>query len=298
MQLQRLPGLTQREQDPSARSFIDEDFLAALQGSAVARMALESWSVQDARLWLSGLSARGVAMAAHVVREAGGDATTLVGAAIRGVSADSRGAFCAQFVADLIATAVTLAKEPGYLDCHGLHFEGVSLEVLDLEETVVENLVIDGGVIQEVIIGSAGLKESLTFKDCLIRKIGGVASPDGLPPEQFQRCTIEEYDDMGTNTAVVHSDLAPGLKALLTVLRKLYLQAGGGRRIGGLKRGLPSGPVLDSVDRVVAILESEGLVSVSGEVVHPVRRWTSRVHQIVAAPNLSTDRIVQRARDL
>jgi hypothetical protein len=298
MQLQRLPGLTQREQDPGARSFIDEDLLAALQGSAVARMALESGSNLGGRLWLSGLSTKGVAMAAHLVREAGGDASTVVGAARRGRTSDGQSAYSAQMVADLIAVALTMAKESGSLDCHGVLLEEVSLEVMDFEETVVENLAISGAVIDEVIVGSAGLKDSLKFRDCMIRKLGGIASSDGLPPEQFQRCTIEEYDDMATNAAVVHSTLPPGLKALLTVLRKLYLQPGGGRKIGGLKRGLPSGPVLDAVDGVVSVLESEGLVAVSGEVVQPVRRWTGRIRQIIAAPSLSSDRVVERVRDL
>jgi hypothetical protein len=88
------------------------------------------------------------------------------------------------------------------------------------------------------------------------------------------------------------------MKALMTILRKLYLQAGGGRQLLALRRGLPSGPVLDKVDAVVRALESEGIVVVSNGVVHPIRRYMGRVHGILAAGMLSADPLVARVRAL
>ena len=103
---------------------------------------------------------------------------------------------------------------------------------------------------------------------------------------------------MSTNSAVLKLSLAPPLKALITILRKLYVQAGGGRRITALKRGVPPGPILDSVDEVLRILESEGMIGEFGGVIQPVRREAGRAHAILASGNLSQDRIVTRVKAL
>jgi hypothetical protein len=65
-----------------------------------------------------------------------------------------------------------------------------------------------------------------------------------------------------------------------------------------LKRGLPGGPILDAVDPVLEILESEGVVAVSDEIAHPIRRQTSRVHKILAAGALASDPIIDRVREI
>lgn len=296
MQLQRLPGLTQREQDPSARSFIDEDLLAALQGSAIARVILEGWAASGLQGWLSGLSPKAVSMAAHVVREAGGDASSVVSACLLALNQAKRGSHNEQLAADLVSVALALTADGATVDFQGIHVDGASLHVVDLEEANATNLTIESSIVQHVILGGVD-RVHVVFRDCLIERVSGVASADGLPTN-FQKCTVECFDEMATNAAVVDSTLEPGVKALVTVLRKLYLQSGAGRKMGALRRGLPNGRVLDAVPNVVALLQSAGLVVVSGEVVNPIRRSAARVHQIVAAPSLSEDPIVEEARRL
>jgi hypothetical protein len=89
----------------------------------------------------------------------------------------------------------------------------------------------------------------------------------------------------------------PSIKALMTVLRKLYLQAGGGRKLDALKRGMPGGgPVQLSIMPVLHELEAEGMVSISNSVAHPIRRYTARARQILMEGNLSRDPIVERLR--
>jgi hypothetical protein len=76
------------------------------------------------------------------------------------------------------------------------------------------------------------------------------------------------------------------------------MQSGSGRKTGALKRGLPQGKVLESVDDVLRILETEGLVSVGNEFVHPVRRQTQRVRRILDSPSLSSDPVVAKVIQL
>jgi hypothetical protein len=88
------------------------------------------------------------------------------------------------------------------------------------------------------------------------------------------------------------------MKALITILRKLYLQAGAGRQIGALKRGISHKGVLESIADIIRILESESIIAVTSDAIHPIRRQTQRVHQILNAPNLSTDPIVEKVKQL
>jgi hypothetical protein len=197
-----------------------------------------------------------------------------------------------------VAIAFEVAREEGYLDCRGITLEGVALGILDLEEMKVDNLTIRDCMIEEVILGERGIGAAIEIRQSVIQRVSGVASEAGLPSRIFDGCEVETFDDLSTNAAVIRSDLPPPVKALVTVLRKLYMQAGGGRQLGALKRGIPSGSVLEAIDEVVQILASEGVVSVYGNVAHPVRRHTARVRTILDSPHLSADPIVARVRKL
>jgi hypothetical protein len=114
----------------------------------------------------------------------------------------------------------------------------------------------------------------------------------------FVGCSVTAFDDTSTNAALLRLNLPPSMKALMTVLRKLYMQAGGGRKLNALTRGLPSGAVTDAVAPILDALEAEGLVHVAGEVAHPVRRQSARVQRILAAGGLSDDPLVVRIGSL
>jgi hypothetical protein len=120
MQLQRLPGLTEREQDPGARSFIDEEMLAALQGSAIARSVFGDIRGLSNKVWLSELGAKGIAMASYLIGKNGADPSTVVAAAMRGSRTDGRLSYEQQAAADSIMVAIEMARESGRIDCAGV----------------------------------------------------------------------------------------------------------------------------------------------------------------------------------
>jgi hypothetical protein len=217
MQLQRLPGLTEREQDPGTRSFVDEDMLAALKGSAVAHLILGGIKSVGNKTWLSELSPKGVAMASFVLRANGADVSAATTAARRFLRPDTGIAYELQLGADCIAVAMEMARDAGRLDCGGLVLEA-SLDVVDLEDLTVNNLQLHGGTVHEVVLGAGAADSTIIFRDCFIGRVSGVSSDLGLPAGMFVDCTINEYDDMSTNTAVIKSNLAPSLKALITML--------------------------------------------------------------------------------
>jgi hypothetical protein len=198
-----------------------------------------------------------------------------------------------QVGADCLGTAFCLAAEGGELDCHGLVLTGIYLGALPLEGLSVRDLQLKNCLIDDVTLDEVGLTSTITISDSDIQHCGGIADQAGLPSTIFRDCTVETFDDHSTNAAIVRSNLSAGKKALLTVLRKLYLQAGGGRKLNALRRGLPAGQIADAVDGVIRVLESEGLAVVDKGIVHPVRRHASRVRAILAAGGLSADPVVQ-----
>ena len=190
MQLQRLPGLTPREQDPTVRSFVDSDMLAALQGGAVARAIMANSGAIADRSWSSGLTRDGVRMAAHVLRESGYTAMTVVATAKR-LSRQVGTEAVDQLVADCSAIALELSEERELIDCQGLEVRGGHLDVVDLEERAIARLTIRDAIIDTVHVGSAVRESSVVFDECLIAKVTGVPSKEGLPAEMFKACEFD-----------------------------------------------------------------------------------------------------------
>lgn len=297
-QLQRLPGLTERGQEPGARSFIDEDLLAALQGGAIARALLGELRGIGGKGWLSPISQKAMAMASYILKCKGADHTTVLASGRRVALGDTTSLPEKQIEADSLMIAVEMARDEEQIDCRGVHLTEVQIGHFDIEEVRINNLTLQDCVIDQVILGPIGANSSLRFSDCLINKLSGVASEQGLPKGMFINCSFESFDNLSNTAAVMRSSLPPSLKALASVLRKLYLQAGGGRRLTAFKKGVPSGPVMDAIDDVLRILENENLITINGTVAHPIRKQAARVLKILEAPNLSSDPIVVRVKEL
>lgn len=290
MQLQRLPGLTPRDQDPTARSFIDADMLAALQGSAVARFILENNPNSPLQGWRYGLPPGGVAVASHVLRSAGATPGTVI-ARTKNLLA-SRLTNQDQMIGDCVMIALELAREEGKIDFQNITLESAVLEIIDLEEIKISGLELRKCLITNLYLGPESDQSGLLFAGCLISKVAGVPSATGLPQKLFVDCSFDEFDDASTNAAVLRLSLSPSMKALATILRKLYVQAGAGRQRRALDRGLP-GPVQAAVEPVLEVLKSHGIVYSSRGVVHPIRRQAGRIKRILSELTLSKDPIVK-----
>jgi hypothetical protein len=191
-----------------------------------------------------------------------------------------------------------MAKEDTLVNCLDMVLQGAEIERIDLEEYAVRGLELRDCNIGEVTLGGHVDGSVLALRGCFITKVNGVASRDALPGRIFQEgCEVRQFDNLSTNNAIVRSDLPPRVKALVTILRKLYLQSGSGRKLAAFYRGIPQGPVSNAVEEVLRHLEREGLVSVFNKIAHPVRKQTDRVHRILRAPALSDDPLVSRLRN-
>ena len=297
-QLQRLPGLTQRDQEAGSRSFVDSDMLAALQGGALSRFISGQYKNVGAAP-LAPISQKAIEVASHLIRRDGGTSSTPLSIAER-LTNETTAAANAQLAADCFCVAMAMARdEDRPLDCHGCAIDSSSIQTIDFEEQDLRNVHFTNCLIGEVIVGPRAIESGTVFSSCIIGKVRGVAEEAGLPKAIFQdSCEVQEYDSMGTNNAVLNSDLAPQIKALLTILRKLYRQAGAGRKISALSRGITSSEVLSCIPAVLSLLEKHGFVRIFNQVVHPVRKKADRVEAIMNAPSLSSDEVLVAAKEI
>ena len=298
-QLQRLPGLTQRDKDPGARSFVDEDMLAALQGSAFYRLVADSFKSTHTSP-IAELSTRAIEMAAYLLQQDGYSTSTLV-AVVLGLARQKNPIVgINQILADMVMviSLVAATENVESVDFDGLQIDSGIFGKINLEEVELSGLFLKECIVSEVLIQSNMVNNIVIFNSCLIQKVGGVAQEAGLPKDIFLKCMVEHYDHMSTTNAVLQLNLAPQMKALITILRKLFKQAGGGRQINALHRGITQRQVTDYIDKIVALLENEGVVFVTNNVVHPIRKQTGRVDKILVAPSLSMDSIVSSVRSL
>ncbi len=298
-QLQRLPGLTQRDQDPGERSFVDEDMLAALQGSAFHKIIVGNFKSYNTKP-IAPLSQKAIGMAAYLLRQTGYQVSTLVSMAKGMIRQKQSHDEFGQILSDILSVALNMAnlENVQIVDFNGIEISEAILGKLNLEDVAIKGLSFRNCIISEIIIGPEAIKNDVLFQDCLINQIGGVANKNGLPESIFLGCEVEHFDQMGTTNAVLQLNLPAQLKALITILRKLYKQAGGGRQMNALFRGITHREVSDYIERVIEVLENEGFVFRTGDVVHPVRKETNRVERILVAPSLSTDPVVTNVLSL
>lgn len=294
-QLQRLPGLTQRDQDPGARSFVDEDMLAALQGGAFYRLIKENFKSYNTKP-LAQLDAKAISMAVYLLNLDGYQSSTVISVALGIFRQKSPTNGVGQVLADTVMAALNMAVSEGLpaVDFNGLNIDSAIIGRLNFEEIVVKGIGFKDCIIEDLLINSDAAKSDVMFSGCLINQVVGIADKSGLPSNMFVNCDIERYDKMGTTNAVLQLNLSSQLKALITILRKLYKQAGGGRKMNALFRGITQPHVLDYIERVVQVLEAEGFVFITNDVVHPVRKQANRVEKILVAPSLSLDPVVAK----
>lgn len=247
---------------------------------------------------LSAISTKAVDVAVYLLRKDGASMATVFSIAER-LSRESRTQANQQLSADCLAICFAMAKEEeSLLDCRGLVIESALIGMIDLEECYFKGIRFINCVIEEVLVGASLPHYEVAFRGCLISRVKGVASSSALPDQVFDSCEFSKFDYMGTNNAVMKSDLPSPVKALLSVLRKLYRQSGAGRKLSALNRGVSNGEVLQFIRPVTSIMEKHGFMRIFNQVAHPVRANANRVEGILDAPSVSTDALILEVREL
>ena len=299
--LQRLPGLGASSREDGSRDFIDHDLVDAARAGDVFRFVSDPFTVhlENAANWQTTLGQLGTELASLRCQAVGFNSGKLRTALQQASRDTDQGALCM----DLIQ----VCKEMG------LGYSGQRVAVRDV-------------MIQDAAYGDDSLDFSrVSFHDCLFQRLEISASADpmmlpnfsacyigtldgrvsksDLPDGVFDRqCVFDSFGDSSQNTAAILAlPLSTGAKVLLTVLKKLYLQPGAGRKESALFRGLDH-RARTLVPEVLQLLVREGLTvrSTVGEepVWLPVRDESVRVRRMVASPLNTSDRLMQLANSI
>lgn len=140
------------------------------------------------------------------------------------------------------------------------------------------------------------------FNNCLFGVMDGYFGIDDLP-KHFVNPDISTFAlTAETSAQILHSDIPEGLKILLMVLRKLYLQPGTGRQESAFYRGAVDSRGTRLIPEVLKLLAQQGLVEElryrGKDLWLPNRRESARVRRILSSPMTSTDALVRDARTL
>ena len=291
--LQRLPGLTARDQEVGARSFVDDEMMEALRAGAVVRFIVNPYAAPGVKGLAHPLKAFGCSVAGHLASENQVTAAQYRVAAVRAIQHWEEHTLALDSILSGAASPDTNTVDAG-----GLTIQSGLADYIDMEEQPVVNLTLDGCLIERVRFDSNA--SNIKFVNCQIIAIEGIADSRELP-ETFSGCDIGEFDNRHTNTAIIGSELPDALKMLLVIIRKLFLQRGSGRAQSALHRGI-GGSLQSYVSPVLNLLVSEGIVYS-----HPANRqliWhgnrihRSRMLKILEGPMTSDDALIKKVAQI
>ena len=292
--LQRLPGLGAQDVTDGSRFFIDAALLDAARAADVVRYATNSDDALETFTNLTvPLGPLGIAVGALQSERMGVTAGQLNAAAKK---LQSRGGADA-LAFDLVRVGAELgASKPGALNFADLTIESFTLSdsESDFEAVTLRDCVIESLDLTEYD-GEWGIPH---FDRCMFGTVLGAASTSALPAGRFTDCSFDAFDPSSKTThgIVAMPGLKPAQKALLTILKKVYMQAGGGRKESALVRGL-SPELKGHVGRAIAQLQSEGWLIESrtaGRTLYlPVKGLRARVRAILEAPATTSEEVVR-----
>ena len=302
--LQRLPGLSRREQQLGTRMFLDDQMLDVLRAGDVAKFVDAPYSFDPrAGDWRHGLGLLGAAAAIErlqvVAPQRKGDSasggTKCTGQLVTASRVAMERKAAPTLAMDIVHVARAACAEEPHVDFGGLMIEGADVDSLELDESPVPvGLRLVDCMLEELTLPTRAI-ESFGLLECMINRIYGCGDASALP-KWVDRCEVTEFDIYGTSAAVFNSrQVAPQLMVLVSLLRKLFLQKGHGRMESALNRGMDQS-LKTFVPDIIQILAAKGMIycfqSQGKRIWHPISGHGARVRKIVMNPNQFEDPLV------
>ena len=299
--LQRLPGLGAAQTEDGSRDFIDSDLVDAARVGDVCRFVEDPYSfkLESPTTWQTTLGQLGIELGALQCHQNSFNEGKLRTALQQAGRDDEQGELCL----DLIQ----INKEMGF----GFSGQPLSIRNVLIKDASFGDVPLDFSSISfrdclfqrlEIDV-PAEISELPKFHSCYVGTLDGRVSQMDLPEGIFDKnCVFDSFGESSQNTAAILAlPLSTGAKVLLTVLKKLYLQPGAGRKQSALFRGLDH-RARALVPDVLDLLVREGLTirSTVGEepVWLPTRSEAVRVRRLVSSPVGSDDRLIQKANSI
>ncbi|RFU36841.1 NACHT domain-containing protein [Actinomadura logoneensis] len=240
--LMRLPGFAVAEDSDheEQRVFVDRNLAETAYGEDLARYLInpyEGHPLSRIASWVSAASDLGVEVAAAALTEHHAASSQVLAAATR--RQDNH-----QYDA-VLADSLRVASDMGIDSRHfGKAFliEGVIFPFLSIsgDDPVFANTIFSDCVIEVMDLSLVAQGDSFPdFKQTLIGYVEGVSGIPEWLRDNFTDCDIERFSiDSETTSGIMDLHLPRDRRVALTVLKKIYNQAGSGRKEEALPRGL------------------------------------------------------------
>jgi hypothetical protein len=298
--VQRMPGLGVLDPVDGARHFVDASLGDAARAGDLIRFVhspTDAGSIGNEYASVVPVGELGLDVAELIATSQALDSASALSAAVALDRAGNNDAF----VLDCVSLALRL----------GVTSRPPQVTVRELTISTLrfgdEDVDLDGLQFQSCIVGTLDLTEFdgnhalPIFSACMIEQVLGAGNPDALPQGSFLECDFESFD---ASTRTTRGILAmPGLsdrqKVMLSIIKKVYLQAGGGRREGAFARGLDHKQRV-LVDETLADLIAAGLL-IKGKagtnvIYGAVRGQAPRAREMLSAGAAGSDPLFKSAK--
>lgn len=291
--LQRLPGLGPMDQETGTRRFMDVNLADAARAGEITRY-VKNMFVDDpaeSSRWGVGLGALGVDVAAYQLARDAEPISKIAAATRHTATAADRAYLASDLIRILSSLGGTLAGDDRvyisnvWVEEFRLDDSGIDMRQLEFTDCVFEEL-------DAPRDGPAPVSMP-TFARCHFGCIEGRVSFRDLPDSRFVDCTCDQFSEAGVTTAgLLATSLPAGQRVALTILKKLYMQRGSGRKESALFRGLEQNQ-RGLVANILDVLERHQLAtrarSGKERIWVPARRATPRVRAMIDGPTTCRD---------
>ena len=284
--LQRLPGLGRVSSETSDRNFVDTFILDGLRALDLSeKVQLGDQKLADLK-WLNPLQGLGSSVLGYDINK-NQSASAFINYTKNSLHRDKGNKVS---ISDSIS-ALSKAKLDD-LDFNNIIFSEPHFGHISFEAGHISNIEFHDGIFESVTLGKID-PVGVLIKDCYIENLVGVSSSTGLPT-WIKDCSIKNFESVDTLTAIKNSGLTKAQTILVSILIKVYRQAGNGRLEHTLTKGLTH---VDkkSLGQVIRYLLSNGYLETSkdkGEIIYkPVRKFQGRIEKILVELDRSTDEI-------
>lgn len=298
--LLRLPGLAPSSREDGSRTFVDRALADAAKAGDVVRFIEFPYGGQveifsGAISSVGGLG-RGVILAQILNK-------TITGTQIiRAVEIASETNDCQQICPDLLYCYMILNDN---VEFDAINIRGVTEDNLDfmIENSNIRNITFSDSMFSNISIDTDYPVADLpVFKSCIIGSLSGIYGEDNLPSNFIDPDIAEYSDTISTNADIFSASLPEPTKVLVSVLRKLFLQAGAGRQETAFTRGAMDARTKKLVPEVLSRIQAQGFADrtrMRGNWIwHPNRSRSHEARSIIFSPSNSEHPLAISVRDL
>ncbi|MBN7770960.1 hypothetical protein KUV44_06715 [Marinobacter daepoensis] len=284
--LQRLPGLGRVSSETGDRNFVDDFVLDGLRAlDLVNRVSSSDRNVSNLK-WLNPLRKLGVSILSREMQKR--NLTSLfITYAKQSLQRDKSNKVS---ISDVLSALNQI--EIDEIDFDGFDFIEAHFGDLNFERANLKNIKFSDGVFESITLGKVD-PESIVIKDSFIDRLLGVSSSSGVPA-WIKNCEVVSYESIDTLTAIKKSGLTDEQTMLVSILIKVYRQAGNGRLEHTLTKGLAA-VNKKSLKKILQYLISNGFLVTSkdnGETIYkPVRKHQERIEKILNELDRSNDEV-------